>query len=293
MCVKGGDEMSYQIITDATADMDWKLWDVYVIPMEVRLNQIPYLYGPDGTISVHDFYELQKTGADTSTSQIPPAVFNSVFEKILLQGKDILYLGFSSSMSGTFQSACLSAKELSAQYTERRIICIDTLAASVMEGFLVYEAYRKKAEGMTLENLANWVTEKRKQTCCWFIVDDLSTLKRGGRISTANAIVGTALQIKPILEINENGNLQMIDKKRGRKQSINALISCFRSKSKKSTDEIVIIGHGNCLKDAETLRNAIYELSPETKIIITPVGPVIGAHTGAGMLTIAFNCLKS
>jgi DegV family protein with EDD domain len=293
MCLNRFDDMSYQIITDATADMDWKLWDVYVIPMEVRLNQIPYLYGPDGTISIHDFYESQKTGAETSTSQIPPAVFNNVFEKILLQGKDILYLGFSSSMSGTFQSACLSAKELREKYTERRIICVDTLAASVMEGFLVYEAYRKKADGMTLENLATWVTEQRKQTCCWFIVDDLNTLKRGGRISTANAIVGTALQIKPILEINENGNLQIIDKKRGRKQSINALTNYFRSKGTKSADDIVIIGHCNCLEDAETLRNAIQDLSPETKVIITPVGPIIGAHTGVGMLTIAFYCLKS
>lgn len=280
--------MSYQIITDATADMDWSLWDVCVIPMEVRLNELAYVYGPNGTIGIHDFYKAQRAGAETSTSQISPHEFNRVFERYLLQGKDILYLGFSSGMSGTFQNACLTAGELMEQYPERRIICVDTLAASVMEGYLVYEAARKKLEEIPLEELAAWLKELRKQTCCRFIVDDLNTLKRGGRISSTNALVGTALQIKPILEINENGCLQMIDKKRGRKKTISALLNFYHTKSKKSTDGVVVIGHGDCLKDAETLREAIQEQFPNTKIIITHVGPIIGAHTGAGMLSIAF-----
>jgi DegV family protein with EDD domain len=212
--------MSYQIITDATADMDWSLWDVCVIPMEVRLNKLAYLYGPDGTIGIHDFYKAQQAGAETSTSQISPYEFNKVFERYLSQGKDILYLGFSSGMSGTFQNACLTAGELMTRYPERRIVCVDTLAASVLEGYLVYEAARKKAEGIPLEELAAWVKALRNQACCRFIVDDLNTLKRGGRIPSTIALVGTALQIKPVLEINENGCLQVIDKKRGRKKSI-------------------------------------------------------------------------
>jgi DegV family protein with EDD domain len=140
--------MSYQIITDATADMDWNLWDVCVIPMEVRLNQLAYSYGPDGAmVSIHDFYKEQQAGAETSTSQISPFEFNRVFERYLSQGEDILYLGFSSGMSGTFQNACLTADELMEQYPKRRIVCVDTLAASVMEGYLVYEAARKKGRG--------------------------------------------------------------------------------------------------------------------------------------------------
>lgn len=209
--------MPYQIITDATADMDWSLWDVCVIPMEVRLGQLTYLYGPNGTISIDDFYKEQQAGAETSTSQISPFEFNRVFERYLSQGKDILYLGFSSGMSGTFQNASLTASELMERYPHRQIVCVDTLAASVMEGYLVYEAARKKAEETPLEELAAWVKALRKQTCCRFIVDDLNTLKRGGRISSATALVGTSLQIKPILDINEAGCLQMIDKKRGRK----------------------------------------------------------------------------
>ena len=215
--VKGVDDVSYQIITDATADMDWSLWDVCVIPMEVRLNNLTYVYGPNGTIGIPDFYKAQQAGAETGTSQISPYEFNRVFEKYLSQGMDILYLGFSSGMSGTFQNSCLTVDELMKQYPERRIICVDTLAASVMEGYLVYEAARKKAEGIALEDLADWVKALRKQAYCRFVVDDLNTLKRGGRISSANAFVGTTLQIKPILKINEKGCLQMIDKKCGRK----------------------------------------------------------------------------
>jgi DegV family protein with EDD domain len=282
--------MSYQIITDATADMDWNLWDVCVIPMEVRLNQLAYSYGPDGAmVSIHDFYKEQQAGAETSTSQISPFEFNRVFERYLSQGEDILYLGFSSGMSGTFQNACLTADELMEQYPKRRIVCVDTLAASVMEGYLVYEAARKKAEGVSLEDLAAWVKALRKQTCCRFVVNDLNTLKRGGRISSATALVGAALQIKPILEINENGCLQMIDKKRGRKKAISSLLNYYHTNRKKSADEIVVIGHGECLKDAEMLRNAIQGQYPQTKVLITYVGPIIGAHTGPGMLSVAFS----
>jgi DegV family protein with EDD domain len=280
--------MPYQIITDATADMDWSLWNVCVIPMEVRLKQSTYLYGPDGTIGIDDFYKAQQAGAETGTSQISPYEFNRVFEKYLSQDKDILYLGFSSGMSGTFQNACLTAGELMEQYPQRQIVCVDTLAASVLEGYLVYEAARKKTEGASLEELADWVKALRKQTRCRFVVDDLNTLKRGGRISSTTALVGTALQIKPILEINDAGCLQMIDKIRGRKKSINDLLNYYQTRGRKSADGVVVIGHGNCLKDAQTLRDAIQEQYPDTKVIITPVGPIIGAHTGGGMLSIAF-----
>jgi DegV family protein with EDD domain len=158
----------------------------------------------------------------------------------------------------------------------------------VLEGYLVYEAARKKTEGASLEELADWVKALRKQTRCRFVVDDLNTLKRGGRISSTTALVGTALQIKPILEINDAGCLQMIDKIRGRKKSINDLLNYYQTRGRKSADGVVVIGHGNCLKDAQTLRDAIQEQYPDTKVIITPVDPIIGAHTGGGMLSIAF-----
>ena len=280
--------MSYQIITDATADMDWSLWDVCVIPMEVNLNGTSFLYGPNGTIGIHDFYKAQHAGAEAHTSQISPYNFKRVFIEHLSQGKDVLYLGFSSSMSGTFQNACLTADELMEQYPDRKIVCIDTLAASVLEGYLVYEAARKKAEGISLEYLSDWIKELRKSAYSRFVVDDLSTLKRGGRISSTNAFVATALNIKPVLEIDQTGCLRVIGKVRGRKKSINDLVNYYHTERKKSSESVVVIGHGNCLEDAEALGASIKELHPNADIIITPITPVIGVHTGEGMLSIAF-----
>ncbi|ETA81702.1 DegV family protein [Youngiibacter fragilis] len=279
----------YQIITDATADMDWKLWDTIVIPMEVRLNELVYLYGPNGTIRTEDFYQEQQTGGKTSTSQISPAEFHKVFEESLSRGMDVLYLGFSSGMSGTFQNASLITAELRERYPHRQIACVDTLAASVLQGYLVYEAARKKAEGIPLEELVVWVKKLREQAYCRFVVDGLDALKRGGRISAATAFVGTTLQIKPVLKINEKGLLQIIDKKRGRKKSIHDLLEYYQTQDKKTANGVVVIGHGNCLKDAKALKEALQEQYPNTEVILTEVGPVIGAHTGAGMLAIAFS----
>lgn len=229
-----------------------------------------------------------RDGAKTSISQISPSELSQVFEKYMLQGKYILYLAFSSGMSGTYQNACLSAAELMKRYPQRRIICVDTLSASVKEGYLVYEAERKKKEGMELDDLADWVTEQRVRTCCWLIVDDLEILKRGGRISAATALTGTALQIKPILEIDNEGHLQLIRKVRGRKNSIRSLFNYYQEEREESDTGTVVIGHGDCMADATMLGAVIKEKFPQTSIIITHVGPVIGAHTGPGMLSITF-----
>ncbi|WP_312812933.1 DegV family protein [Sedimentibacter sp.] len=282
--------MSYQIVTDATADMDYSLLDAHVIPMKVYMNQKEFLYGPDGNISVKTFYEALREGTIATTSQITPFEFNYVFEKYMAGGKDVLYLAFSSGMSGTYQNALLSAIELMKEYPQRRIICVDTLSASVKEGYLVYEAVKRKKEGMKIDDLANWVMGKRVKIHNRFIVDDLETLKRGGRISKVTALTGMALQIKPILEINEEGNLKLIRKYRGRKNSIRALFYYYQEKKGKHQGDTVRVGHGDCIDDAIMLSGYIHEKFPNTSIIITPVGPVIGAHTGPGMLSIAFNC---
>jgi DegV family protein with EDD domain len=281
--------MSYQIVTDATADMDYSLLDAHVIPMKVYMNQKEFLYGPDGNISVKTFYEALREGTIATTSQITPFEFNYVFEKHMAHGKDVLYLAFSSGMSGTYQNALLSAIELMKEYPQRRIICVDTLSASVKEGYLVYEAVKRKKEGMKIDDLANWVMGKRVKIHNRFIVDDLETLKRGGRISKVTALTGMALQIKPILEINEEGNLQLIRKDRGRKKSIKSLFCYYKEKKREYGEDTVVIGHGDCMDDAIILSGYIHEKFPNTGIIITPVGPVIGAHTGSGMLSIAFN----
>ena len=214
---------SYQIFTDATADCSpqWlaSVPPVGIVPMQVEVGGKEYTYGPDGTISVRSFYDLQKAGNDTSTSQITPIQYFQSFEPALQAGKDVLYLCFSSGMSGTFQSAQVCAEELREEYPDRQIICLDTRCASVGEGFLVCEAAQRQAEGYTLEELAKWVTQHCLEVCHWFTVDEFDHLRQGGRVSACTGVVGTALQIKPLLHVNQNGELAVAEKPRGRKRA--------------------------------------------------------------------------
>lgn len=280
--------MSYQIITDATADMEWSQWDVAVIPMEVLVDRYPYRYGPEGDLSVESFYDALRAGAQASTCQITPHMFSCVFEEYLKKGIDILYLSFSSGMSGTFQSACISAAALRKSYPERRLLCVDTKSASIREGFLVYEAARKKAEGMDLETLFAWVTQQRRHICCWFTVDDLDTLKRGGRISQATVLMGTALKVKPILSIDDEGRLKLVGKVRGRKRAVKSMLDYFAQNKRSETGELVLIGHGDCKPEADALGRDLQARFPGVQVLVTPIGPVIGAHTGPDMLAITF-----
>lgn len=278
--------MCYQIITDATADMDWALWDAAVIPMEVMVGRQLRRYGPEGDLSVENFYDALRRGERASTSQITIDTYNCVFEEYLRKGTDILYLSFSSGMSGTFQSACISAAELRMRYPKRKILCVDTRSASIKEGFLVYKAARRKAEGMGLEALADWAAGQIARVRCRFLVDDLNTLKRGGRISPATALMGTTLQIKPLLTINGNGRLELVGKIRGRRRAIDSLLDYYARNS--GQEGPVLIGHGDCRPDADGLAQQVKARFPGARVLIAPVGPVIGAHTGPGMLSIAF-----
>ena len=207
--------MSYRIFTDATADLSPELSaglpEFSVVPMDLTLGERPYTYGPGGNITVDVFYAAQRAGQFASTSQINPAVYLRCFGEALRQGEDVLYLGFSSGMSGTLQIARLCARELEGQYPGRRVLCVDTLCASVGEGFLVREAARKQKEGLSLEELAAWVEERKLQVCHWFTVDTFEHLRHGGRVSGAAAAMGTLLNIKPMLHVSAAGTLEVAE----------------------------------------------------------------------------------
>lgn len=190
--------------------------------MHVEIGGREYTYDPLGDITVEEFYALQRAGNFATTPQINPIVSFRHFEPFLREGKDILYLCFSSGMSGTIQSAQLCMEELKAEYPERNIICIDTLCASGGEGFLVREAARKQSEGLSLDELNNWVMEHRLQVCHWFTVDVFDHLRHGGRVSATAAAVGTFLQIKPLLHVDKQGKLAVTEKPRGSKRAIKA-----------------------------------------------------------------------
>lgn len=283
---------AYRIFTDATADFSNSLIekqpDIQVIPMAVEIGGHSYLYGPGGNLATGDFYALQKAGNYASTSQINPDVYFRCFEPVLCAGKDILYLCFSSGMSGTFQTARLCAEDLQKKYPDRRILCVDTLCASAGEGFLVYEAARRQAEGCTLDELALWVEQNRLKVCHWFTVDVFDHLRHGGRVSAATAVLGTALQIKPLLHVDTEGRLAVVAKPRGRKQAIHAQIARMEAGWTPERGKLVVIGHGDCPEGAQALQKEIHTRFPDAEIALAEIGPIIGAHTGPGMLALIY-----
>ena len=284
--------MNYRIFTDATADLIPELLDglpdVAILPMEIVFEEQIYTYGPKGTITVEDFYSAQRSGIFASTSQIRSAVYMEQFQQCLDQGVDILYLAFSSGMSGTYQTACLCAEVLQKKYPERKIYCIDTLCASIGEGLLVKKAALLQKEGSSLDELIQWINRFRLNVCHWFTVDTFEHLRRGGRVSKAAAAVGTVLQIKPLLHVSDTGSLEVMKKPRGTRQAMRMQLLHMKNCWLPSLSTDVIVGHGDCPKQALELKELVKAEFPDANIHIAPIGPIIGAHTGPGMLALVF-----
>ncbi|MBQ6451329.1 MAG: DegV family protein [Solobacterium sp.] len=284
--------MSYLIVTDAASDLGAETVSKYslaVIPMTVEIDGNNYLYGGDeSTITCTEFYDLERKGYYANTSRIAPDVFKRYFAKYLEQGMDILYLCFSSGLSGTFESACLAVEQLKAEYPERMIYCIDTLCASVGQAFLVLEALDRQAEGYSMKELANWVGGHIFHTDHWFTLDTLSHLVKGGRITPAAASLGRIVQLKPMLRLNAQGKLTIQSKPRGHKKSLRLLLKQMEDHWLPLEGKRVIIGHGGMPEYAEELQMMVKEKFPESQIQIMEIGPVIGSHTGPGMLALIF-----
>ncbi|HHU02915.1 MAG: DegV family protein [Christensenellales bacterium] len=282
----------YQIITDATADLSAgiikEVPNIKIIPMEVEIGGKNYSYGPKGDISIEEFYRLQRKGNYATTSQINPTTYFEFFESHLKNGTDILYLCFSSGLSGMLQSAGLCVEMLRYEYPERKIICMDTLCASIGEGLLVFEAMRKQEEGLSLEELTKWIMDNCLKSCHWFTVDTFEHLKYGGRVSSAAAAIGSALSIKPLLSVDEKGLLQVKEKPRGRRKAIQIMVGKMEEGWQPEISKTVIVGHGNNPEAAELLRQAVATRFEEAEIYIADIGPVIGAHTGPDMLALVY-----
>lgn len=289
---KEDNSMGYQIFTDATADLNedllFGLPNIEIIPMEILVGGGVYTYGPKGNLSISQFYKMLREGAFATTSQIPPETYRACFTPYLEAGQDILYLGFTSGLSGTINSANLCARELEEEYPDRKIICVDTLCASVGEGLLVREAAKRQAEGMDIEELAMWAAGSCLDVCHWFSVDTFEHLKHGGRVSNAAAVAGSVLNIKPLLHVDAEGKLKVVEKPRGHKQALKVKLSRMKEGWNPEQGNSVIIGHGDCLERAEECKQKILEQHPEADVHIADIGPVIGAHTGPGILAIIY-----
>ena len=280
---------NFVIYTDSACDLKpdvLKSLNVECIQLSFRFDNDDKDY-LNNEMDIKTFYDRMRKGETAKTSAINPETFSHRFEELLSEGRDILYIGFSSGLSTTFNSARITADELKAKYPERKIICVDSLCASAGQGMLVYLAAKKRDLGADLETVAEYIEGIKLNLCHWFTVDDLVYLKRGGRISPTVAIVGGILGIKPILHVDNEGKLVNVSKVRGRKASLNALLDKYGelAENKQGT---VFISNADCHEDVSYLKTQFKERYNAEVEIVTDIGPVIGAHSGPGTIAVFF-----
>ena len=225
---------------------------------------------------------------NVKTSHISPALCTELFEGLLREGKDVLFLGFSSALSGTYETAERAMNELREKYPERKMYCVDTLSASLGQGLLVTYAAKKREEGLSIDETYRWVMDNRLHLCHWFTVDDLFFLKRGGRVNAATAILGSMLGIKPVLHMDDEGRLIHVTKARGRRASLDMLVRKMEELAIEPEKQTIYISHGDCVEDAEYVAGLIRDKWGNRDILIHYVDPVIGAHSGPGTVALFF-----
>ena len=280
---------NYIIFTDSGCDIRENLLKEWGVPC----FQLTFKFdGEDkelteNDMNINDFYTCMKNGKVAKTAAINPDTFKTSFEETLKEGKDILYLSFSSGLSTTFNSSRIAAEELKEEYPERKIICVDTLCASAGQGLLLHLALQKKNEGASIEEVAQYVEDNKLNLCHWFTVDDLVYLKRGGRVSPTVAFVGSVLGIKPVLHVDNEGHLISKAKVRGRKNALSTLLSKYEELALEKNG-IVFISSADCKEDTDYMEKQFTEKYGAKVELITDIGPVIGAHAGPGTMAIFF-----
>ena len=283
---------TYRIVTDSTTDLTPELiqeLDVQVIPLCYMMGGKTYHNIPGGgEMTDKEFYAKLRAGSMSTTTQVNSEEFLHVFTPLLEAGQDVLYIAFSSGLSGTYQSAVLAREELKQRFPDRRLEVFDSLCASMGEGLLVYHAAKLRNVGKSLDEVLAWLKGNVLNLCHWFTVDDLNHLKRGGRVSTATALVGTMLGIKPVLHVDDEGHLIPVSKVRGRKQSLDALVRRMEDTVLDPANQMVFISHGDCLEDAQYVERQIREKLGVQQVKLGFIGPVIGAHSGPGTVALFF-----
>lgn len=279
----------FVITADSTVDLPVSFYE----EKNIRIISLSYLlndntYEDLGGLSSKEIMDEIRQGALPTTSQITPQKARDVFEPILKEGKDILHIGFSSALSGSCNSARIAAQELEEEYEDAKIIVVDSLCASMGEGFLLYKAVELLEQGKSLEETAKWVEENKLHICHDFTVDDLFHLYRGGRVSRTTAVIGSVINIKPVLHVDMEGRLTSIGKARGRKKSLLALVDRMGEKSKGYENPIAMIVHGDCEEDAKHLAELMKERYGVKEVLINGIGAVIGSHVGPGVIGIFY-----
>ena len=282
----------YVIMTDSCCDMTAEMareLGLVVLPLSLLLGDSTYRNLLDGSeIGFQDFYARIRAGENATTSAISVGTFEEAMRKILEEGKDILSINFSSGLSTTYQSAVIAADTLRSEFPEANIQVVDSLAASLGQGLLLYLCVREKNKGRSLEEVRDYALATRDHICHWFTVDDLNHLKRGGRISAATALFGTMLSIKPVMHVDDEGHLIPVAKARGRKASLLALVDKMEETALDPAHGPVFISHGDCEGDALFVAGEVTRRFGNQDIHINYVGPVIGSHSGPGTMALFF-----
>lgn len=284
-------KFNFSIMTEVTCDLptDYILNNgIITMPLTYTIDNVDYDGTIENSLEPKRFYNLLRNGKTAKTAQISPEKAMEIFKSQLNRGYDILYIGFSSGLSGSFQSATIAKAELANQYPTRKLILIDSLSASLGHGLLIELAVSLRERGDTIDEVAAAVNEARLHVCHYFTVNDLNHLYRGGRISKPAALFGTILGIKPLMHVDDEGKLIAIGKVRGRRQSLDALVDKMGKKLAKTPNEYVFVSHGDCIEDAKYVAEKAKTAYGCRLSIINYVGPVIGSHSGPGTVALFF-----
>ena len=279
----------FVIVSDSTVDLPKE----YLQSKQVPIISLSYImdgvtYEEMDGLSHKEFFEKLRAGSLPTTSQINPEQAREALEPFAKEGKDILYIGFSSGLSGSYNSVRMAAEVLKEEYPDINIIAIDSLCACMGEGLLLYKALELKEHGMSMEEIAKWVEANKLHICHNVTVDDLNHLHRGGRISKTTAVVGSMIKIKPIIHMSDEGKLVVIGKERGRKKSLVSIVDRMEKQMQGYDNDIVMITHGDCIEDAEFVKKQVEERFGIHNVMINGIGSVIGSHTGAGVVAVFF-----
>lgn len=282
----------YVIVTDSSCDLPASLAEemgLCVVPLSFTLGGKEYRNYLDGReLSIHDFYARIRAGEPCTTSAVNVDAFTQAMEPFLQSGKNVLNLAFSSGLSNTYNAAKMACEELVMKYPDREIYAVDTLAASLGQGMLIYYAVQQKRAGKSIREVRDWTEEHKLRLCHWFTVEDLQHLKRGGRISGATALIGGMLNIKPILHVDNEGHLIGMGKVRGRRASLNALVDHMEQTAQDPQNQTVFLSHGDSREDAEYVAGEVKRRLGVKEVILNEVGPVIGTHSGPGTMALFF-----
>lgn len=281
----------YIITTDTTSDLPQEYlrqYNIGLLPLYYSFNGT--VYGDKLDLEPKEFYAKMRGGAMPTTMAVNPEVAKEVFTDLFKEGYDILHIAFSSALSGSCSVAATVARELNEEHPEAKIIVIDSLCASLGEGLLVHKAVKLKESGKTIDETADWLEKNKRNICHMFTVDDLHHLHRGGRVSKATAIIGTLINVKPVLHVDNEGRLIPLNNVRGRKKALISLVDQMehRLKDYQGTNDIVFISHGDCKEEAEFVADQIKERFGIHDFLINFVSPTIGSHSGPGTVALFF-----